>query len=616
MSAPSATVWGSVVTGTADTKQGRIGIYVSTQEDDTRASANVEVWFWSKYSVSDAYNSFYFDAASSATTLIGSVDIQHTVATGSGWSTSNQTKLGSFSYNYTKGTAAATKYFSAKFTGIDLLAGLTMTASTSITVAALDSYTVAYNANGSNVSGVPSSQTKWYGTNLTLSTTKPTRTGYTFQGWATSSTGSVAYAAGATYSANASVTLYAVWKANTYTVSYNANGGSGAPSSQTKTYGVNLTLSTTKPTLTNYNFKGWGTSASSTTVSYAAGATYTANASITLYAVWELAYTKPRITGISVSRCNSAGTLTDSGTYALVKFTWACDKTVSKIEVKFAVSSTGAVSSDSTFSPSGTSGTFSQVVGSGNISADKTYTVTIYVSDTTGSTTVTRTLGGTAYTVDYLSGGNGVAFGKPAELDGTLDSNFAARFRGDVDIEGDTYVDYLEASSIFSTGDGYFEGGLSCEEDATFGGNASIAGDVRITGSLCIYGVAGTTDTIADYVIAYGTSGIWRYRKWDSGYAECFGVKSVSVSSSTSTTWGNLYTTGVVVGAQSYPFTFTSVPVEVITGEFSGNLAIPLANSVNTTTATAQVYLTKPTTSSLSGTLYIRYHVFGKWADR
>lgn len=71
-------------------------------------------------------------------------------------------------------------------------------------------FTVSYNANGGT--GAPAAQTKTYGTNLTLSSTIPTRAGYAFKGWATSSTGAVAYQAGGTYSANAAVTLYAVWE--------------------------------------------------------------------------------------------------------------------------------------------------------------------------------------------------------------------------------------------------------------------------------------------------------------------------------------------------------------------------------------------------------------------
>ena len=73
----------------------------------------------------------------------------------------------------------------------------------------------------------------------------------------------------------------------TYAVSFNANGGSGAPAAQIKTYGVNLTLSSTKPTRTGYTFLGWSTSSTATSATYAAGGTYTANAAATLYAVWK-----------------------------------------------------------------------------------------------------------------------------------------------------------------------------------------------------------------------------------------------------------------------------------------------------------------------------------------
>ena len=74
----------------------------------------------------------------------------------------------------------------------------------------------------------------------------------------------------------------------TFTVSYNANGGSGAPSSQTKYPGTALTLSTVRPTRTGYNFLGWSTSSSATTATYQPGDSYTADSSATLYAVWEL----------------------------------------------------------------------------------------------------------------------------------------------------------------------------------------------------------------------------------------------------------------------------------------------------------------------------------------
>ena len=118
------------------------------------------------------------------------------------------------------------------------------------------------------------------------------KTGYSHSGWKID---------GVHYAATAAVTngwiserwssgtknAYAEWTANTYTVSYNANGGSGAPGNQTKTYGVNLTLSSTKPTRTGYTFLRWNTKADGTGTSYNSGGTYSANSAVTLYAVWQ-----------------------------------------------------------------------------------------------------------------------------------------------------------------------------------------------------------------------------------------------------------------------------------------------------------------------------------------
>ena len=168
--------------------------------------------------------------------------------------------------------------------------GETFTSSSSVTLYAvwkILTYNVIFNANSG--SSAPSKQTKTYDVDLTLSSSTPVRTGHTFQGWGTSASATeIAYAPGATYTENAHLTLYAIWKANTWTVSYDANGGSGAPAAQTKTYGVVLTLSGTKPTWTGYIFEGWGTTADDTTPDYQPGSSYSNNATITLYAIWSV----------------------------------------------------------------------------------------------------------------------------------------------------------------------------------------------------------------------------------------------------------------------------------------------------------------------------------------
>ena len=145
-------------------------------------------------------------------------------------------------------------------------------------------YTVSYNANGGT--GAPGNQTKTHGQSLTLSSVKPTKDGYTFQGWSTTLNGSVQYNPGSAYTGNANLTLYAVWSPKTYTISYNANGGTGAPASQTKVYGQNLTLSNVRPTKDGYTFQGWSTILYGT-VAYQPGGQFGENRSMTLYAVWE-----------------------------------------------------------------------------------------------------------------------------------------------------------------------------------------------------------------------------------------------------------------------------------------------------------------------------------------
>lgn len=344
--------------------------------------------------------------------------------------TKSSSGSGTFTGTYSiSGNASASKTITVTFKNYNTDNGdsATKTVSFTVTVPAWTSYTIKFNANGG--SGAPSSQTKWKDQTLTLSSTKPTRTGYTFLGWSTSSTAtSATYAAGGSYTANSAATLYAVWKAITYTIKFNANGGSGAPGNQTKTYGKTLTLSSTKPTRTNYNFKGWGTSASATTVSYAAGGSYTANAAATLYAIWELAYIKPRITDLTVVRCDSSGTAIDEGQNGLITFDWSCDKTVSSIVIKWKLASDSTWTS-TTATASGTSGSVSQVIGDDTLSTENTYDVHVTVTDSGGSSYTITSLTSMKFAIDIKSGGTGIAFGKAAETDDLADFAWTAKFR-------------------------------------------------------------------------------------------------------------------------------------------------------------------------------------------
>ncbi len=72
----------------------------------------------------------------------------------------------------------------------------------------------------------------------------------------------------------------------TFTITYNANGGTGAPSPQTKESGKALTLSSTEPTRQGYTFLGWATSSGASSAQYNPGSSFTTDANTTLYAVW------------------------------------------------------------------------------------------------------------------------------------------------------------------------------------------------------------------------------------------------------------------------------------------------------------------------------------------
>lgn len=410
---------------------------------------------------------------------------------------SSTTTIASGTVTVPKGTSAKNVSFSVSF-NFDVtwhsVYGGTKSASSSISIAAKTSYTVSYDANGG--SGAPSSQTKWAGSNLTLSDTIPTRTGYTFRCWK-SSAQDKEYASGALYGYDASTTMVAQWTANTYQVTYNANGGSGAPGAQTKTHDVSLTLSSVVPTRTNYNFKGWGLSANATTVSYNPGATYTNNSAITLYAIWELAYWKPKITALKVERCDSAGTLDDYGTYAKVTFNWECCQLLgmnnaSAICIDYKSSSDTAFTSVSV-TASGTSGSVSQIIGGGALSIDIAYDVKVIVTDEVGEpSNASSIIAGSSFPIDAMRGGKGVAFGKPAEKEGYAEFEFQAQFNSPVKGKALGMSELTQIPSNADLNDYTQAGCYAVGSNATAETLSNIP--VKLAGRLYVFSSCGTMD--------------------------------------------------------------------------------------------------------------------------
>ena len=142
-------------------------------------------------------------------------------------------------------------------------------------------YVITYLANSGSGTQTAGSYTTGATATTLPATTTFTRTGYTFGGWATSATSTAPVTS---YSTSANVSFYAIWIHGTYTVTYNANGGSGTMAPQTSNATANLNGNTF--TYTDREFNGWNTSADGTGIVYSNSVSYPFLANITLYAQW------------------------------------------------------------------------------------------------------------------------------------------------------------------------------------------------------------------------------------------------------------------------------------------------------------------------------------------
>ena len=139
--------------------------------------------------------------------------------------------------------------------GIDYGTSYSPTSNTTLySKATVGKYTVTFDANGGTVS--TTSKTVTYGNKYgTLPT--PKYTGYSFTGWYTSKTGTTLVDENTYVTKTSDHTLYAHWTPNTYTVTFNANGGTGSMTKITMTYDVEQKIPKNTYTKSGYKFIGW-----------------------------------------------------------------------------------------------------------------------------------------------------------------------------------------------------------------------------------------------------------------------------------------------------------------------------------------------------------------------
>ena len=355
------------------------------------------------------------------------------------------------------------------------------------------------------------------------------------------------------------------------TITFNANGGSGTVPSTISTYvGVANTIPSNSLTRTGYTFNSWNTASDGSGTAYATGSTITPTGNVTLYAQWKTTYVAPEIRNLVAYRVASTSggaspTVTSTGTTGFCKFNLVggANYTFTSATVRFA--------SGTWYSMTKSGAVVYGYSSTGSIAQTSSYTVKVEL-------TVTGTDGRqrTYYDSTYISKSVPV-------FDISNDANCFAFFG--------TATDGLTGKRLIVNGETMLDPALPI---ASGGTNATTA-----AGACSNLG-------IKDYVVEQGSGTDWKYRKWNSGVAECFGYllfDSVQMSAV-----GNVYRGHSLV---YLPSIFNVAPTNVYATVGSPSSSVIGISGKAKDTKWLEVYVWKATSGTID--VYASFHVIGTW---
>lgn len=504
--------------------------------------------------------------------------------------------LGSTTMSFTKGTSARDVTIYGQFNTDTTDFGNLVTNKT-LTIPA-GSYTnyVKYNTDGGST---VSTQTVTTNSSFKVgNNTTPTKTGYIFDSahswvdptnalWPHGNTYTWKYSNGVWGITNNTLTLKAKWTPITYSITFHSNppteNGTDATTQQTGfVYDSPKQLNANTWSFTGYNFKGWNKNSDDSGQSYGnlesvKNLTTTSNGIVHLYAIWVPEQTNTTLNKAEIRRVISTTNTTESlsGEAIQLIIDWTRGKTATTLHNVTYQLEGDIVQSETSLT------TGSETQGVKNIIQARAFgvggTVTLTIRDY-GTQTIESGVTPLKTITKELQIPTG---GYPVHINS----------------EG-TAIQFFGLAS--GSDRGVYSPSMTPDEINNFLQNLN----QNFRGSV-------------DWIVEQGANGMWIYRKWASGIAECWGryaASNVSISAS----WGtekNAYSASL--GSLDYPFTFIDTPVSQITDASSSGRGWLIRNSDSeSSSSTGTIYIIAPTQytgANAIPTVIINIYAIGRW---
>ena len=316
--------------------------------------------------------------------------------------------------------------------------------------------------------------------------------------------------------------------------------------------------------------------------------TVTDSRGLSAYEDFEIAihpYAPPALTGARLYRADGDGAASDSGTHIAGRAT----ANYSSIGGENAATIRGywkAVGGSYGSGEALSSGVTGIISGSAVISADRSYVAKLVITDSLGNTAEFEDSIPTERVAFHLKeGGNGAAFGKVAETEHVLELSEDWEFKGGKKA-GAGILQTTAATDL----------NAAAEKIAVLDGDGTVR--YRTPAELL-------SDLGADYIVEQGKSGVWTYRKWASGVAECWGQPAKSVAPSGTFLGTNAYSTYFALPSGL----FVSVDSAIANPRVGSSYAIPAYINPNTTSVGVDALSNESGTKDFSAHIIVR----GRW---